>query len=343
MVRFWIFEARLWIEYESYGLGVENDDLPTLFDRIPLSREYVSRADCSRPETISHLRRHGYPKMVAGDKWPGSVEDGINYLRGTFEEIIIHPRCVETAQEARLWSYKIDKNTGDILPVLEDKNNHCWDGIRYGLAPLIKNNVAFAKKWWRYLRGLTAEELPLTMKMVTMTTDEMQEGSAELGAVLQHWGLVGASGMCLLAERVCWGTIPDLMQEAVDFWSLFVDQRIPTTELWIDNKSMGQTMLRSLRQKGLPAREWDPEDKMVVDPSYRSKQSSVHISDGRIFVPENASVITEIQGLSTNAMTLAIMIWQQRGGGKGPLPSIGFDAEQDAAPMTDVPGPRVKV
>ena len=70
-------------------------------------------------------------------KWQGSVEDGIAYLR-QFDKIIIHPRCVHTAEEARLYSYKVDKRTGDILPQIEDRHNHCWDGVRYALAPLIK-------------------------------------------------------------------------------------------------------------------------------------------------------------------------------------------------------------
>ena len=43
-------------------------------------------------------------------------------------------------------SYKIDKRTGDILPKIEDTYNHHIDGIRYGLAPLIKNIKAQVKK-----------------------------------------------------------------------------------------------------------------------------------------------------------------------------------------------------
>ncbi|SQC88093.1 Phage terminase large subunit [Klebsiella pneumoniae] len=82
-------------------------------------------------ETISYLSRQGF--IIDGaTKWSGSVEDGITYLRG-FDEIVIHPRCKHTAEEARLYSYKTDRITGEILPVIVDADNHCWDAIRYGL------------------------------------------------------------------------------------------------------------------------------------------------------------------------------------------------------------------
>jgi phage terminase large subunit len=63
--------------------------------------------------------------------------DGIAHLR-SYDEIIVHPRCKETIQETRLYSYKVDKLSGDILPDIVDSNNHCIDALRYALGPLIK-------------------------------------------------------------------------------------------------------------------------------------------------------------------------------------------------------------
>ena len=60
----------------------------------------------------------------------------------SYTEIVIHPRCIETIREARLWSYKVDRLSGDILPVLVDANNHFWDAGRYALSPLIKRRDA---------------------------------------------------------------------------------------------------------------------------------------------------------------------------------------------------------
>ncbi|WOR93183.1 PBSX family phage terminase large subunit [Proteus mirabilis] len=131
LLRQFILNDCLYIEYEAYGIGVELDHMPAFYDEIPESRKWPIKADSARPETISYLKRQGF-NISAAKKWQGSVEDGITHLRG-FKQIIIHPRCKETAKEARLYSYKTDRITGEVLPVIEDKNNHCWDAVRYGL------------------------------------------------------------------------------------------------------------------------------------------------------------------------------------------------------------------
>jgi len=104
--------------------------------------DYVTRADSARPESISYLNHHGMPKVRSVKKGPGSVKDGIAFLK-SFDAIIIHTRCKEMATEARLYSYKIDRQTGDPLPEIIDANNHMWDSIRYALQPLIKP----AQRW----------------------------------------------------------------------------------------------------------------------------------------------------------------------------------------------------
>lgn len=131
LLRQFILNDCLYIEYEAYGVGVELDHMPAFYDKIPEARKWPIKADSARPETISYLKRQGF-NISAAKKWQGSVEDGITHLRG-FKQIIIHPRCKETAKEARLYSYKTDRITGEVLPVILDANNHCWDAVRYGL------------------------------------------------------------------------------------------------------------------------------------------------------------------------------------------------------------------
>lgn len=138
LVKLWIHGRTLYIEREAYGIGVELDDIPELFRRIPDVDRYVIRADSSRPETISHVKRKGPFRIEAAEKWPGSVEDGIAFLR-SFESIVIHPDCRHAIEEARLYSYKVDRLTGDVLPDIVDKHNHVWDSVRYGLGPMISN------------------------------------------------------------------------------------------------------------------------------------------------------------------------------------------------------------
>lgn len=136
LIRCWIKDNKLFIDHEVYKVGCELEDTPMLFDKVPGSRKHIIRADNSRPETISYIKRKGF-KMEAAEKWPGSVEDGIAVLR-SFETIVIHERCKHVIDEAMLYKYKEDKLTNDILPIIVDKNNHCIDAIRYALAPFIK-------------------------------------------------------------------------------------------------------------------------------------------------------------------------------------------------------------
>ena len=138
LVRCWINGRRLMVEREAYKVGLELDDTADHWKRqVPGAEKYVTRADSARPETISYLKRHGFPKIEGVKKWPGSVEDGIAHLR-SYDKIVIHPRCIHAAEEARLYSYKTDSRTGDVLPEVLDKHNHIWDPVRYALAPLIQ-------------------------------------------------------------------------------------------------------------------------------------------------------------------------------------------------------------
>ena len=137
LVRCYITDDVLYIDQEAYGHGVEIDAIPALFDRIPTARDWPIKADSARPETISFVRREGF-SISAAAKWVGSVEDGIEHLRG-FRRIVIHERCPRTAEEFRLYSYKVDARNGEVLPVVADKFNHVVDSLRYALDGYIKS------------------------------------------------------------------------------------------------------------------------------------------------------------------------------------------------------------
>lgn len=138
-VRCWIDPAnnRLYIEYEAGGVGVDLDNLPAVLAEIPDFERYKARADSARPESTSHLNRHGFPRIESVKKWSGSVEDGVAFIR-SFREVIIHPRCKETRREFELYSFKVDRLTGEVTAGLVDAYNHYIDAIRYALEPLIK-------------------------------------------------------------------------------------------------------------------------------------------------------------------------------------------------------------
>ena len=139
LIKLWIYENTLYVEHELYAVGVEIDDLPEFFKGIEGSQRYIITADSARPETISHLRRHGF-NARGSEKGKGSVEEGIAHLR-SFSKIIVHPRCVRTIEECRLYQYKTDRLSGDILPVPKDDNNHIIDAMRYALEQVMKRGL----------------------------------------------------------------------------------------------------------------------------------------------------------------------------------------------------------
>lgn len=177
LVREFILDGSLYIDWEAWGLEIEFEgkrtftphpdnlrslplgpdglprprgELEQLIDTVPGVRSWTIKADNARPETISYLRGRGF-SVEPAEKWQGSVEDGITHIKG-FRRRVIHPRCVHTIQEARLYSYKRDRVTGEVLPVIIDKHNHCWDGVRYGLDQYIQRSGSIGT-WERLGRG----------------------------------------------------------------------------------------------------------------------------------------------------------------------------------------------
>lgn len=122
---------KLYIEREVYRVGVEIEDTPAFFDELDDGemREWPCRADSARPEIISYMQRHGYPRMIAAVKGKNSVRDGVKFLQSY--EIIIHPNCKHTWEEFKYYSWKIDPKTDEILPELQDDKNHVIDSVRY--------------------------------------------------------------------------------------------------------------------------------------------------------------------------------------------------------------------
>jgi len=129
-------KLKLYIDYGVDKVGVEIKDTPAFYDQIPKSRQYKITADNARPEMISHMKGEGF-KIKPAKKGANSIEDGITFLKNF--EVIIHPRCKGVIEEFKLYSYKQDKTTGQILTDIIDKNNHYIDGIRYGLEDLRPN------------------------------------------------------------------------------------------------------------------------------------------------------------------------------------------------------------
>jgi len=148
MGRCFIKDRCLYVSDEVYGVGVEIGELHKYYEKVPGSHSWTIRADSARPDTINFLSQSTIGKdgleykgfnIVGAEKGPGSVEDGIEFLRG-FEKIIIHPKCPGAISNFQNYRWKQDRITLEILPIPVDKHNHAPDGLRYALEPYIKHN-----------------------------------------------------------------------------------------------------------------------------------------------------------------------------------------------------------
>lgn len=129
LVQCYIVGRKLYVPYEAYRVGCEINDTPSMFMTVPDSEKWPITADSARPETISYMQKHGFPKIMGAIKGPKSLEEGVEFLKSF--DIIVHPRCKHLIDELTLYKYKEDPLTGQILPVLEDKDNHIIDALRY--------------------------------------------------------------------------------------------------------------------------------------------------------------------------------------------------------------------
>jgi phage terminase large subunit len=134
--RMFVKDNKLFIDYEFYAVGIEITELERAFDTVPESRKWKITADSERPDTISYMNRKGF-NIVGAQKGKGSVEDGIQFLRG-FEEIIIHPRCRGAEDNFTNYKWKQDKITQEILPIPAEGSDHWPDAARYALEKYIK-------------------------------------------------------------------------------------------------------------------------------------------------------------------------------------------------------------
>lgn len=129
LVQCYIVGRKLFVCHEAYRVGCEIVDTPSLFMGVPQAEKWPMVADSARPETISHMRQNGFPKIVAAVKGPKSLEEGVEWLKSY--DIVVHPRCRHVIDELSLYSFKVDPKTGAVLPVLADKDNHTLDALRY--------------------------------------------------------------------------------------------------------------------------------------------------------------------------------------------------------------------
>jgi phage terminase large subunit len=129
-------DRKIYVDACVSQVGCEIDKTPALFDTLDNgeARRWPMKADSARPETIGYMQKHGYPRIEGARKGPGSLEEGVEFLRSF--DIMVHPNCKQVIDELTLYSFETDKLTNEVLPKLKDQHNHTIDALRYAVEGL---------------------------------------------------------------------------------------------------------------------------------------------------------------------------------------------------------------
>lgn len=141
-VRAFVVDRVLYIDQEAYAFDLDVEKIAEFFKLgLPGVEAYTSYYDSSRPELIKRLVKAGLDARAC-TKYAGSIEAGIAFIQ-SFDRIVVHPRCVNTYEEAMSYKYKVKKRTLESEQVEyvepEDKFNHCMDSLRYAFDHEINN------------------------------------------------------------------------------------------------------------------------------------------------------------------------------------------------------------
>lgn len=132
----WVIDNKIiYIEKEAGGSQLTFDEMVEVFDSIPGARDHAIQADSSQPAMIAHMKSKGFKRMMGVKKYAGSVVDGLTFMKSY--EIIIDPSCVNAIKEFGMYSYKVDRLSGEVLPVIIALHDDYIDSIRYSLTPII--------------------------------------------------------------------------------------------------------------------------------------------------------------------------------------------------------------
>lgn len=115
---------------EIYGVKMS---IRELAEKIIVKKYNDTHVTCdsAEPRSIAELREKGI-KALKAKKGPGSIEFGENWLDDLEAIVIDNKRTPNIAKEFENIDYQTDKD-GNIMPKLEDKDNHSIDATRYAL------------------------------------------------------------------------------------------------------------------------------------------------------------------------------------------------------------------
>lgn len=128
LIRCYVENRKIFIDYEAYKLNCQINELELLFDSIPEARNYPIVADNTREDLIKYLNKQGF-RLYPAIKGNNSLQVGIDWLKNY--TIIVHPRCINTIKELSRYSYELDPDSNLPTSKFRDKDNHVIDALRY--------------------------------------------------------------------------------------------------------------------------------------------------------------------------------------------------------------------
>lgn len=142
-------KKRLYIYDEHYQKRMLNEDIAAMIKGKGYQKERI-RADAAEPKSNDDLRRLGITRLQPAVKGRDSVLAGISRLQEY--RILVHPRCVHTAEELGAYRWQEDGREGVYRNAPCDRDNHLMDALRYAMED-VPRPVRKQKGSYRYGPG----------------------------------------------------------------------------------------------------------------------------------------------------------------------------------------------
>jgi phage terminase large subunit len=114
---------------ECYQYGMSNRAIADQINSLPDSKMLVI-ADSSEPKSIDELRLYGI-NVLAANKGPGSINQGISFLQG--QRVSATKRSINLKKEYERYIWLKDRLTDNFTNEAPDIDNHLLDPARYAL------------------------------------------------------------------------------------------------------------------------------------------------------------------------------------------------------------------
>jgi predicted phage terminase large subunit-like protein len=247
--------------------------------------------------------------------------------------------ALDPLTDKSIWEERVSSES--LILMREANPELFWS--QYQQEPSETATTIFKADWWKYYQDKAAVERKLTIKYITADTAFKAKDTADW-SVLQCWGFQGTGAAYLMDQARGRWEFPELLRQSKAFWqkhAATIPGVTPATEFWSEDKASGTSLVQTMRsQEQIPVRPWEPTDKTSPDKVGRANQCTPSICSGRVrlpdpglpgnewvrgFVNEHTAFTPDDSHLhddQCDAQTMALLIWQQRGGGVGPIPEL---------------------